>query len=93
MGPEIIYPISWFASVFAILWLAVRSISPQIRAFSLPTLVLSLVVGLIVAACNHRPGLFWDDAPLSFFPVVLILGIQAHAIRWLLRRINKASVA
>jgi len=92
MGPEIFFPIAWIASPLAILWLVARSINPRTRVFALPTLALSVVVGLLVAACNHRLGLFWTDAPLSFFPIVLVLGIQAHVIRWLLGRLSEAPV-
>ncbi|HEX7802650.1 MAG TPA: hypothetical protein VF471_07840 [Pseudoxanthomonas sp.] len=86
MGAEIIYPIAWLISLIAIVWLVGRSRNPHSRPYALPTLFLSLAIALFWAWADHKPGLFWQYVFVWFAPVVLVLGSQAHAIRWLVGR-------
>lgn len=86
MGTEIIYPIAWLISLVAIVLLVVRSRSPHSRPYALPTLLLSLTIAVLWAWADHKPGLFLQYVFVWFAPVVLALGLQAHIIRWLVRR-------
>ena len=92
MGIEIIYPIVWLFSAVAIVWLVIRSFRGDTRPYALPTLLFSAVVSLPYAWAHHESGYFIKYALWCFAPSVLLLGIQAHAIRWLVKRrdINSA---
>jgi len=86
MGVEIIFPIAWFVSIVSIIWLVFRSRSVATRAYTLPTLIGSAVISLLWAALDHKDGYFWQSTLTFFAPVVLILGSQAHAIKYMLGR-------
>lgn len=86
MGVEIIYPIVWLFSTVAIAWLIIRSFRNDTRPYALPTLLLSAIVSLPWAWTHHEPGYFLKYALWCFAPAVLLLGVQAHAIRWLVKR-------
>ena len=86
MGSEIIFPLAWLASIVAACWLIARSRRTDSRPYALPTLVASLLVTVVWAALNHKPGYFLAYAGTWFAPVVLVFGAQAHAIKWLAGR-------
>ena len=86
MGAEIIYPIAWLISLVAFVGLAARTRNPHSRPYALPTLLLSLVIAMFWAAVDHKPGLFLQYVFFWFAPVVLVLGLQAHVIRWFIMR-------
>lgn len=91
MGTEIIYPIAWLISIVAIIWLIVRSHNPQSRPYALPTLLMSFFVALFWALADHKTGIFWQYVFTWFAPTVLVLGFQAHVIRWFVGRGNAVS--
>ena len=93
MGTEIIYPIAWLISLFAFVWLVIRSRNPQARPYALPTLLLATTIAVFWAWADHKPGLFWQYVFLWFAPVVLVLGAQAHLIRWLVGRRHSSDSA
>lgn len=86
MGGEIIYPIVWLFSAAAIVWLVVRSFRNDTRPYALPTLLLSALVSFPWAWAHHEPGYLVKYALWCFAPSVIVFGLQAHAIRWLVRR-------
>jgi hypothetical protein len=91
MGVEIIYPIVWLFSTAAIIWLIIRSFRSGTRPYALPTLLLSVAVSLPWAWAHHEPGYFVKYALWCFAPAVIVLGFQAHAIRWLVKRGSQSS--
>jgi len=86
MGVEIIFPIAWLVSLVAIILLTVRSRKASARPYTLPTLIGSGLIALLWAALDHKHGYFWQYALTWFAPSVIVLGSQAHSIRWLLGR-------
>ena len=86
MGIEIIFPIAWLVSLVAIFLLTARSRNETTRPYALPTLIGSGLIALLWAALHHKDGYFWQYALTWFAPSVIVLGSQAHAIRWLLDR-------
>jgi hypothetical protein len=92
MGTEIIYPIAWLTSLVALIWLIARSRNPRSRPYALPTLLLSIAVALLWAWSEHKPDLYWQYVFVWFAPSVLVLGLQAHAIHWLVGRGGAADV-
>ena len=88
MGIEIMYPIVWLFSAVAIVWLIIRSLRSDTRPYALPTLLLAGAVTLPWAWAHHESGYFIKYALWCFAPAVLVLGLQAHAIRWLVKRGN-----
>lgn len=86
MGVEIIFPIAWLISIVSIIWLVIRSRSVATRAYTLPTLIGSTLISVLWAALDHKDGYFWQYALTWFAPVVVILGSQAHAIKYMLRQ-------
>jgi hypothetical protein len=86
MGVEIIYPIAWLVSLVAGFLLVARSRNPASRPYALPTLLLSLAIALLLAWGDHKPDYYWATVFTWFAPVVIVLGLQAHAIRWFIAR-------
>ena len=86
MGVEIIFPIAWLISITSIILLVVRSRSVATRAYALPTLLGAVLISILWAALDHKDGYFWQSALTWFAPVVLVLGSQAHAIKYMLGR-------
>ena len=100
MGTEIIYPIAWFIGACALVLLIIRSWKAESRPYALPTLVLSVAIALALAWNDyavdvyrnpqHTPAyghyfLVWISLP------ALILGLQAHLVRWLVGRKIKSA--
>ena len=99
MGIEIIYPIAWLISACALILLIWRSRDPDSRPYTLPTLILSVAIALVLAWSDHadavyrKPHLappYWQYFFVWFAPPALVLGLHAHLIRWLVRK-HKAS--
>lgn len=86
MGVEILYPLAWLMSLVAVIWLVVRIRNAHARPYALPTLAISFVVALLWALGSHKPGYYWHYVFVWFAPTVIVLGLQAHLIRWLVRR-------
>jgi hypothetical protein len=86
MGTEILYPLAWFISAISIVGLALRARTPAHRPYALSTLVLSFVLALLWAWASHKPGYYFGYVFTWFAPVVIVLGVHAHAIRWLVDR-------
>jgi hypothetical protein len=86
MGVEIIYPIAWLVSLVAGIVLVARSLDPRARPHALPTLLVSLAIALLLAWVDHKPDYFWATVFTWFAPVVIVLGLLAHAIRWFITR-------
>ncbi len=98
MGTEIIYPIAWLISSVALILLVARLWNPGARPYALPTLVISVAVALVMAWFDHvdatyqKPHLvapYWQYFLTRLALPAVILGLQAHLIRWLVRRGSK----
>ncbi|WP_367345259.1 hypothetical protein [Stenotrophomonas bentonitica] len=91
MGVEIIYPLAWLLSLVAIALLLARARNPANRPYVLPTLLLSLTISMLLAWNNQTGDVYlgrvqspyWQYLLAWFAPVVLVLGLHAHVIRWL----------
>lgn len=100
MGTEIIYPIAWLISSVALIWLIARSRNQNSRPYAFPTLLVSIVVALLLAWNDRSGDIYSKPIPLSplwqyfltwFAPVVLVLGLHAHAIHWFVNHGRSAS--
>jgi len=100
MGGEIIYLIAWVISAFSLILLVARSRNKDSRPYALPTLVLSTCIALVIAWSAHEDAVYrkpllalpyWQYFLVWFAPPALILGLQAHLIRWLVRRQTKSA--
>jgi hypothetical protein len=85
MGTEIVPPICAFLTVAILAWLVVRSIQRRSRPFALPTLV-ATVIFVLVTTNDDQYHHYWSFFVMNYVGGAILLGLQAHAIRWLLSR-------
>ena len=92
MGVEILLPICAVLSVGIIIWLSIRSIQRRSRPFALPTLVATVVFAFVTTSDDQYHH-YWDSFVLNYVGGAILLGLQAHAIKWLISRQARSNVS
>ena len=91
MGTEIVFLVAALFSTLLLMWLVVRSWLRASRPYALPTLTISVLVALVWARFDSPTQHYWAYALIWFGPAAVVLGLHAHAIKWLVTRAQHAA--
>jgi hypothetical protein len=92
VGSEIIFPIAAVLDVIFFVWLLVRSVMKRSRPFALPTFFASLAFAFLFTRDDQYHH-YWDWFVLHYCGGVILFGLQAHAIQWLVARRDQRSAS
>lgn len=92
MGSEIAPALAAFLSIVILAWLTVRSIQRRSRPFALPTLIATVIFALITTSDDQYHH-YWDLFVMNYVGGAILLGLQAHAIKWLVGRHARGNVS
>lgn len=87
MGIEALVFVVWPFGVGVGIFLFWRSLAPKARPFALPTLLASIVASFaFVPLLKPDPGYYWNSFIACFSVSVIVFGLHAHMIKWLVNR-------